>query len=119
MDMNLYWRAVCGQKEAELRPFFDAGAKVFWHHTGEEFSREDFLRMNRLYPGRWDFELQKEVRTERGVITATRIFSRDEGSACHVVSFFTLKEEKIVHLEEYWGDEQDRPAWRTAPGEAE
>lgn len=99
-----------------MRQFFSPDAVIRWHNTNEQFTAEEFIRANCDYPGRWDGEIGRVGRVDDLVITAVHVYSRDRDLSFHVTSFFRLSGDKIIALDEYWGDDGPPPQWRQDMG---
>lgn len=112
MNIQQFWSAVLAQRADEIREYFHAYAYVNWHCTGEHFTVEEFIRANCEYPGDWDGDIEKIVTADDMIITATRVYSKDNSVSFHVTSFIKLKDDKIVAMDEYWGDDGEAPKWR-------
>ena len=112
MNIEQFWADVLKQDPEAIRAYFHPQAWVNWHNTNEHFTVEEFIRANCEYPGQWDGEVERVVRTGDQIITATHVFSTDGAVSCHVTSFFHVVEGKIRSVEEYWGDDGDAPQWR-------
>jgi len=112
MDVRNFWRDILDQDADAIRRWFHPEAIVRWHCSNEQFSLEEFIRANCEYPGRWDGEVERIERIGDLIITATRVWPRDKSYACHAVSFIRIKEEKIIAMDEYWGDDGLAPQWR-------
>ena len=110
--MQRYWHLVAGQHQDGLRACFHPDACVYWHCTNEQFTREEFIRVNCEYPGRWKSEIERMEHRGTLIITVTRVWS--ESCSFHAVSFFEINDGFIRRLDEYWGDDGDAPAWRRA-----
>lgn len=95
-----------------MRKFFAPGASVRWHNTNEAFSAEEFIEVNCEYPGAWDGEVERVERIGGLIVTAVRVFAVDRGASFHAVSFFHVRDGKIVSIDEYWGDDGAPPQWR-------
>lgn len=67
---------------------------------------------NCAYPGDWDGELERICEIPQGLVTVTRVYSTDNSASFHVTSFFTLRDDKIAVLDEYWADDGAAPEWR-------
>lgn len=108
-----YFAAAISKDAAALRTFFRDDAEINWHNTRERFTLSGFIRANCYYPGDWHGEIGREYRIEDTVIAAARVWSADEPSlSFHCCSFITLEDERIVRLDEYWGDDGEPPEWR-------
>lgn len=111
MDIVQYWQAVLAQQPQQMRRFFDPEAAINWHNTGEQFTAEEFIRANCAYPGRWNGRLERVETLPDRIITAVQVFSRDGRISCHVTSFMQLRQDRILTLDEYWGDDGEAPWW--------
>lgn len=112
MDIVQYWQAVLAQQPQQMRRFFDPEAAINWHNTGEQFTAEELIRANCAYPGRWNGRLERVETLPDRIITAVQVFSRDGRISCHVTSFMQLRQDRILTLDEYWGDDGEAPRWR-------
>ena len=112
MDLNSYWDAVLKQQAQKIRCFFHEDAYVNWHNSNEHFTVDEFIKANCEYPGEWDGEIERIVESEDSLITAVHVFSCDKKLSFHVVSFIKVQNEKIVSIDEYWGDDGIAPEWR-------
>lgn len=111
-DIEEYWCAVTAQDEERLAGFFHPAAHVYWHHTGELFTAEEFLCANCRYPLCWEEEIERVEEIEEGLLSAVRIYSRQPMLSFHVVSFMKLHDGRILRMDEYWGEDGEIPAWR-------
>ena len=110
-----YWDAVLSQDRGRIRALFAPEAEIRWPCTSERFSPESFAAVNSAYPGAWEGEIEREETLGALVICAARIRSRENGASFHAVSFIRHDGEKILSLDEYWGDDGEPPAWRRKP----
>lgn len=42
----------------------------------------------------------------------THVYAINKHVSFHVVSFISLKDDKIISIDEYWGEDDDVPQWR-------
>lgn len=112
MDLYKYWEVTAKQDADEIKVFFHENAWVNWHNTNEQFTLEEYIRANCEYPGRWNAQVERIERIDDLVISVVRVYSQEEKQSCHVTSFMRLKDNKIVSLDEYWGDDGIAPQWR-------
>ena len=112
MNINDYWNAVLRQDADTIRSYFMPEAWINWHNTNEHFTVEEFIRANCEYPGSWDGEIEKTFFIQDQFITAVHVYSREMALHCHVVSFIHIEDNKIISIDEYWGDDGDVPKWR-------
>lgn len=111
-SMKDYWQKVAKQDREGLALFFNEDAKIRWHCTNEEFTVEEFIRVNCDYPDEWNGEIERMDMAGEQIITVTRVWSKS--ASFHVCSFFQLKGHRISQLDEYWGDDGEAPKWRQA-----
>ena len=116
MDITAFWNDTLKQNRPRLAAYFCTEAVIRWQCTNEQFPVEEFIRVNCDYPGEWDGEIERIELHEDSIITAVRVFLTDRSASFHVVSFFTLQDDKIATLDEYWADDGDAPEWRKAMG---
>lgn len=112
LDIHKFWKAVLKQDACAMKAFFDADAYVNWHNTNEHFTVDEFIRANCEYPGHWDGEIERIEKTGNLIITVTRVFAADKALSFHAVSFIGTREDKIISIDEYWGDDVPAPQWR-------
>lgn len=83
-----------------------------WPQSQERIrGREHFIAINRNYPGKWRIHLVNLV--EAGDVVVTEIKTEFEGRSDTAISFFTIREGRIVHIREYWPEPFAAPEWRT------
>lgn len=112
VDVYSYWKAVLCQDADGIRAYFHESALVRWHNTNECFTVGEFIRANCDYPGDWGGEVERlEVMGDLAV-TVTHVYSADKSLSFHVVSFIRFDKERIVSIDEYWGDDGQAPQWR-------
>lgn len=112
MDIIRYWKVTLEQNPILMKEFFHKDALIRWHNTNEQFNLEEFIMVNCEYPGKWTGSIEKIEYLNNTLITACKISSKDNSQHFHVCSFFTLKNDKIISIDEYWGDDGPPPKWR-------
>ena len=112
MNIEQYWDDVLRQRGYRLPEYFWNDAHIDWPCTNERFTVKEFIKVNCLYPGDWDGRVEKTIASGNRLITVAHVFSADHAASFHVTSFFALKEDRILSLEEYWTDDGPPPAWR-------
>ncbi|WFR58378.1 nuclear transport factor 2 family protein [Anaerocolumna sp. AGMB13025] len=112
MDITDFWNAVLKQEPEKLRTFFKDTAYVNWHCTNEHFTVEEYIRANCEYPGEWDGTIERTEEIGNLLITAVKVFTTDKELSFHVVSFMEIEDDKIIAMNEYWGDDGKAPQWR-------
>lgn len=112
MNIEKYWNDIVRQDADAIRNYFDKNAYINWHNSNEHFNVDEFIRANCEYPGDWDGELERIEILEDLIITVARVWKRDDKMSFHVTSFIKVREEKIISIDEYWGDDGNAPQWR-------
>lgn len=112
MDIRQFWQDVLRQDAAAIRLYFSPSAYIHWHCTNERFTVCEFITANCEYPGSWDGEIERIHALDDLIITVVRVYPKDQSQSFHVTSFFTLEDDLIVSLDEYWADDSQPPQWR-------
>ena len=107
-----FWKSIVKQNPDEIRRYFKETATIRWHNTNEEFTLDEFIRVNCEYPGEWNGEVERIEEIEDIIITVTRVFSTDNSVSVHATSFLRIEDGKIVSMDEYWSDDGEAPEWR-------
>ena len=107
-----FWQDVANQDPKNLKRYFSSKSIINWHNTNEQFSAEEYIRANCEYPGDWCGKVERIEFVGSLVITVTRIWPSDNSASFHVTSFFEFSDDKIIKLDEYWGDNGLPPKWR-------
>ena len=84
-----------------------------WPQSGERIrGRTNFVAINEKYPahGRWKFRIHRMVAEGNQVVTDVGV--TDGVINARVITFSTVRDEKIVHQTEFWPDPFEAPAWR-------
>lgn len=112
--MNIYdfWRDVLKQNAQALKTYFHDNAYINWHCTNECFNVEEFIRANCEYPGEWGGEVERIEKIDNLVISVVYVYTKDKTLSFHVTSFIKISGDKIISMDEYWGDDGKAPQWR-------
>jgi hypothetical protein len=116
MDMKeliiQFWKDVVEQNALNLKRYFSTSAMIKWHNTNELFTVDEYIIANCEYPGKWNGVVERIEIVNNTVITVARINSSEDNSSFHATSFFEFESNKIIELNEYWGDDGKPPKWR-------
>lgn len=96
----------------KIRNLFLPNATINWHNTNERFSVEEYIMANCEYPGDWFGNVERIEIIDDLAISVTRVWQIDNDMSFHAVSFFKFQVDKILCLDEYWGDDGIAPQWR-------
>ena len=111
-DINKFWNDVINQNRENLTSYFTKDAVIRWHCTNEQFSVQEYIKVNCDYPGKWCGKIERIEKTESSVVLAGQVFSKETSASFHVVSFIKLQNNLIQELDEYWSDDIEAPDWR-------
>lgn len=106
------WKDIAEQNADRLSGYFCENAIVNWHNTNECFTVLEYVRANCEYPGEWCGLVERIEVFGDLVISVTRVWLKDESSAFYATSFIEFLGDKIISLDEYWGDISTAPQWR-------
>ncbi|WP_024468177.1 hypothetical protein [Treponema pedis] len=112
MDINKYWHAIVKQDAALIKPFFVPAARIRWHNTGEQFTVDEFIKVNCEYPDKWAGSIERIETLGSLIITVVHVFATNKPLSFHVTSFIQLQNDKIISVDEYWGEDGEIPQWR-------
>ena len=112
MDYKAFWLDVLSQNRERLPSWFREDAVIRWHCSNEQFTVEEYVRVNCDYPNDWSGEIERVEEAGNTVILAGRVYPLDRSMSFHVVSFLRIENGKIVEMDEYWADDGEAPDWR-------
>ena len=107
-----FWEEVITQNPIELKTYFVPNSIINWHNTNECFSPEEYIISNCEYPGEWCGKVEKIEVIDDLAISVTRVWLADDSASFHATSFIKFLGEKIISLDEYWGEDSIAPQWR-------
>lgn len=98
---------------------FEAAAELLddeytcdWPQSCERIrGRQNFVAVNANYPGRWHIAVVRLLAEGEQVATEVAL-TNDEGQMVRAVSFFELRNGKILRETDYWPEAYDAPADR-------
>ncbi len=98
-----FWRLMATNDFESVGSVLAPEFVVDWPQSKERIrGAENFARMNQEYPahGPWKFSIQQVIGNETDVVSNVRI--TDGVQSATAISFFTVNQDKIVRLVEYW-----------------
>lgn len=116
MDINTLWNDIINQNRDALPSYFCDDAVIRWHCTNEQFTVDEYIKVNCDYPGKWQGEIERIEKLDSKIILVGRVQSFDKTVSCHVTSFIQLLNGKICKMDEYWADDGEVPNWRKELG---
>lgn len=111
---NIYefYDTILNQNALEIKKFFNEDAYIDWHNTNERFTVDEFIEVNCTYPDKWGGEVERVEQIGNLLIAVAKVINVFDKSSFYVNSFILLENDKIVKLDEYWGDNGEIPQWR-------
>lgn len=112
MDIQAYWKATLSQEPLLMKEYFAPNAYIRWHNTNEHFNVDEFIQANCEYPNKWDGEIERLEQLGELMISVVHVFTMDQSLSFHVTSFIKIANDKIISIDEYWGEDGVVPQWR-------
>ena len=112
MNIEAFLKSVVSQNETEMRKFFHKTATIKWHYTNEKFTLDEYIKVNCQYPDEWEGKIEKYKKIGDLIILVALISSKTKNISFYVTSFLKILDDKIIELDEYWGDNGVPPKWR-------
>ncbi|MBU5312180.1 nuclear transport factor 2 family protein [Tissierella carlieri] len=108
-----FWALMSDGMFDEVGELMEEDAYVWLPNTREVFKgRDKYINFNKKYPGRWIITLDKIFSKDEIVVSAVKVEAEDKSSSFYATSFFTVKDNLISEIAEYWGDNGEPPQWR-------
>lgn len=111
------WKALDEQDFDLVREVLHADFVCEWPQSRERIrGPENYIAINQHYPGTWRIYVLKVVAGEDEVVSEVEVeLTSDNGAVRQdrAVSFFKLREGKIVYMREYWPEPFAAPDWRS------
>ncbi|MEO6920019.1 MAG: nuclear transport factor 2 family protein [Collimonas sp.] len=108
-----FWRLMATNDFRSVMAVLSPSFILEWPQSNERIrGAENFARMNSEYPteGRWLFRINSLVAAESAAVSDVSI--TDGVQKARAVSFFTIAEDKIIRLVEFWPESYTAPANR-------
>lgn len=105
-----YLQALQSQNAEQILYCFAENARIVWPNTSESFTALQFAQINHAYPGQWNCALLHSMQEGNKTIALYKIFNQDV--ELYATSIFTLQNDKILYLEEYFAENTAPPVWR-------
>ena len=110
--VKTFWKLLDERRFEELTELFHPECKIVWPNTSEDFTPEEYIRLNKDYPGSWKIDLEDVTDANTKVISVVRIKSKDNGQSLRGIGYFHLEEDLIYYLLEYFAPDTEKPEWR-------
>ena len=116
-DVHSFFDAVINKEANKLQSFFEPDAIIIWSNTNEQFTVDEYVLANSMYPGKWSGRIENidEIDdSSKKMVFVAKVWN-DDGNRVRVVSFIRFgdtENELIELLDEYWCDISEPPQWR-------
>jgi hypothetical protein len=107
-----FWEMIRAKEWEKLHDLLHEGFRAEFPQSGEWFTRQQFVSMNRSYPGEWSIRLRDLYQCEQCVVTEVEVAI--DGRTDRGISFFRVENGKVIHLREFWPEPFSIPEWRVA-----
>ena len=111
--VNEFWHLMSTNDFYSVAAVLSPNFVMEWPQTRERIcGAENFARMNAEYPahGQWQFTINRLVDGEAEAVSDVSV--TDGVQSARVISFFTVDQDKILRLVEFWADPYEPPANR-------
>lgn len=106
--VSALWRLFDQGRFEDMRPLLADAFVAEWPQTRERIAGpENFIQLNRAYPGRWRCHLRDMVVAGDRIVTEVEI--SDGERVVYATSFFTLRDSKIIAAREFFADQCEPP----------
>ncbi len=108
-----FWTRMSSNDFPSLAPILAENFTLEWPQSNERIrGSANFIQMNCEYPaaGPWTFEVIQIVGT--AIEAVSHVIVSDGVQTARAISFFTLEDDKIFRIVEFWPDPYDPPANR-------
>ena len=105
-----FWEVLEDRDWTRLTGLLDPQFIAIWPQSGEQYNREGFITVNRLYPGDWHIHIRNVLGSD--IWAVTEIDVEIDGRLDRAVSFFRVHDDRIIELREYWPEQFPIPGWR-------
>ena len=113
-----YWNDMVNRDGVKLHEYFKPTATIYLHDVNEISDVSSMIGFNCRISGNLSIAIDKIEKLENGqFVTVT--FHRTEDWVGFIISFFTLENDKIIELHEYYAECDEIPQWRTDLSEHE
>jgi len=124
ITVKTFWGFFAAGEFEKTSTLFAAASKVYWPCTGEVFNNHDnFIKVNRQYPGKHKITLEKMVSCADTVVTVVLVESVFDDHPAplffRATSFFKFAGDRISEINEYWAEVIEPPEWRIKSGLSE
>jgi hypothetical protein len=107
-----FWNYFSNQEWEKAKELLDQDFIATWPQSRERIlGPENFINVNRHYPGNHKIEIKQLFEIENKIIT-TVWMEADTGQKTFANSFFEIKNNKIISVTEYWAEPYVAPKWR-------
>lgn len=108
--VRAFWTCLEARDWGAFRGLLADDFVVVWPQSGESFSPDGFVAVNRAYPGDWHLQL-RELWID-GDRVVTEVACEIDGRTDTALSLFTVRDGRIQSLREFWPDPMPVPEWR-------
>lgn len=116
-----FWAHINNQEWEKAQSLLSPNFSADWPQSKEKITTPDnYININRNYPGKHVINILKShsitstFSDTHQVITEVFIESiiADQQVKLFAISFFEIKNDRIISLKEYWSETYPAPAWR-------
>lgn len=120
---NDFWAYINNQDWEKAQGLLSLSFSADWPQSKEKITTpENFISINRNYPGKHTIKVLKthsstEARSSDTHLVITEVFiesltPENKQVKLFAISFFEIKNDKIISLKEFWAETYPAPEWR-------
>jgi len=108
-NVRSFWAAIDRLEFGAVAPLLHDDFICEWPQSRELIvGRDNFIAVNANYPGRWHITIRDIICSLNQVVTDCNV--TDGKQTLQVISFFTIRDDQIIHIREYWPDHMEAQA---------
>jgi hypothetical protein len=110
--IGTYWSATMEQNREALHDCFHESAQIYLHDTNELLDSKSLIDFNCASQIDYKMTVDRINLLDNGQIITITFWQSPEWNG-FITSFFTLQDEKIIRMDEYYAQCDELPQWRT------
>lgn len=110
--VRCYWALVDAADFGAAAELLADGFVCDWPQSRERIrGRANFVAVNAHYPGRWRIAIRRLIVSGEEAATEV-VLTNQDGETARAVSFFVVRDGRIMRESDYWPEPYAAPSWR-------
>ena len=116
-NIEQFYKDMTAKKDSELRAYFNPSAIICWHDSNEQFTLDEYIKVNCAFPSSWTATIERVEQYAKGLIVTAQHDNAQEKISVKHVAFIELNTDgKITRFDEYYVAMEEVPKWRSEMG---